>query len=184
MERNKRLDFVTTKTITESISFLVCFYQAQPSQIPWASKDAWHLLIKPGSLWNALSLTIDKLAVNMAHHAAHIYPWWAGFKADIPHYNRPISRIPQCTCPIYHSAPFWNRNVHMRAHFSYKMAHCGIFVWCIVGLVTYMTCGLYNHFSAKYSQKKLYRSPMRTMYGMSFVSSQLIWVRSQRCKIR
>ena len=32
-----------------------------------------------------------------------------------------------------HNAPFCNRNVHICAHFCYKMLHCGIWDWCIVG---------------------------------------------------
>ena len=36
------------------------------------------------------------------------------------------SQIPQCTSPISHNAPFCNRNVHMCAHFCYKMMHYGI----------------------------------------------------------
>ena len=53
--------------------------------------------------------------------------------------NRPVSQIPQCTSPISHNAPFCNRNVHICAHFCYKMVHCVIFVWCIVGLVWWVT---------------------------------------------
>ena len=49
-----------------------------------------------------------------------------------PH-NRPISQIPQCIWQISHNAPFWNRNVHTCAHFCYKMVHCGIWDWCIMG---------------------------------------------------
>ena len=33
----------------------------------------------------------------------------------------------------HNHAPSCNRNVHMCAHFCYKMVHCGIFIWCIVG---------------------------------------------------
>ena len=36
---------------------------------------------------------------------------------------------------ISHIAPFCNRNVHMCAHFCYKIVHCGIFAQCIVGFV-------------------------------------------------
>ena len=43
--------------------------------------------------------------------------------------------ITYLTNPIMHSAPFCNRNVHTRAHFCYKMVHCGIWDWCIVGFV-------------------------------------------------
>ena len=41
--------------------------------------------------------------------------------------NRPISLIPHCTSPTSHNALFCNRNVHMCAHFCYKLVHCGIF---------------------------------------------------------
>ena len=37
------------------------------------------------------------------------------------------TNIPQCT--------FCNRNVHTCAHFCYKMVHCGIQEWCMVGSV-------------------------------------------------
>ena len=47
--------------------------------------------------------------------------------------NRPISQIPQSIKQTSHSAPFCNRKVHICAHFCYKMVHCGIWNWCIVG---------------------------------------------------
>ena len=46
-------------------------------------------------------------------------PFWCWKQA-----TRPISQIPQCTCPISHNAPFCNRYVHTCAHFCYKMVHC------------------------------------------------------------
>ena len=74
--------------------------------------------------------------------------------------NRPISHISQCIrhishntqfkytiymCPFLlqngvvrfgmHNAPPCSRNVHTCAYFCYKMVHCAIFVWCIVGFV-------------------------------------------------
>ena len=49
--------------------------------------------------------------------------------------NRPISPIPQCIRKISHNAPFCNRNVHICAHFCYKMLHCGIWHRCILGFV-------------------------------------------------
>ena len=45
--------------------------------------------------------------------------------------NGPISHIPQCIGQISHNAPFCNRNVHIYAHFCYKMVHCGIWDWCV-----------------------------------------------------
>ena len=54
--------------------------------------------------------------------------------------NRSAAQIPQCVSPVSHNAPFCNRNVHMCAHFCYKMVHCGIFVWCIMGFVLWLHC--------------------------------------------
>ena len=34
-----------------------------------------------------------------------------------------------------HYTPFCNRNVHICVHFCYKMVHCGIWDWCIVGFL-------------------------------------------------
>ena len=49
--------------------------------------------------------------------------------------NRPISQIPECIRQISHNASFCNRNVRTCAYFSYKLVHCGIWDWCIVGFV-------------------------------------------------
>ena len=48
--------------------------------------------------------------------------------------NRSISQIPQCLRKISHNATLSNRNVCM-CHFCYKVVHCGIWDWCIVGYV-------------------------------------------------
>ena len=40
--------------------------------------------------------------------------------------------IIQCNRLISHNAPLCNRNVHMCAHFCYKLVHCGIWDLCIV----------------------------------------------------
>ena len=53
--------------------------------------------------------------------------------------SRLITQIPQCTNPISHNAPLCNKNVHICAHFCYKMVHCGIFVQCIVGFVRWVS---------------------------------------------
>ena len=55
---------------------------------------------------------------------------------------RSVVKIPLCTSPLSHIAPFCNRNVHMCAHFCYKMVQCGIFVWCTVGFVRWFYCKL------------------------------------------
>ena len=59
----------------------------------------------------------------------------SGTESNLFQHNRPISQIPQRICAISHNAAFCNRNVHMCAHFCYKMLHCGISVWCILGFV-------------------------------------------------
>ena len=48
--------------------------------------------------------------------------------------DRTVSQIPQCTSLISHNAPFCNRNVHMCAHFCYKMVHCGMSDRCIFSI--------------------------------------------------
>ena len=73
-------------------------------------------------------------------HQLHFTYMVSGCYANI----RPISQIPQCTGFISHNAPFCNKNVHMYAHFCYKMVHCGIFVWCIVGFVRWGYSFKYN----------------------------------------
>ena len=50
------------------------------------------------------------------------------------------AQIPENTSHISQNAPFCNRNVHMCAHFCYKMVHSGILVWCIVGFVRWVYC--------------------------------------------
>ena len=49
--------------------------------------------------------------------------------------HRPVSQIPQCTSPTPHNASFCNKNVHMCAHFCYKMVHCRMRDICL------MLCG-------------------------------------------
>ena len=49
--------------------------------------------------------------------------------------NRSISQISQCIRQISHNTSFCNRNVHICAHFCYKILHCGIWDCCIVGFV-------------------------------------------------
>ena len=54
--------------------------------------------------------------------------------------KRPIS---QCIRQISHNALFSKRNVHICAHFCYKMVHCEIRDCCIVGFVnTSWICGI------------------------------------------
>ena len=41
--------------------------------------------------------------------------------------NGPVTQIPHCISPVSYNAPFCKRNVHICAHFFYKMVHCGVF---------------------------------------------------------
>ena len=34
-----------------------------------------------------------------------------------------------------HNVPFGNRNVHTDAYLCYKIIHCGLWNWCIIGFV-------------------------------------------------
>ena len=39
---------------------------------------------------------------------------------------------------ISHNAPFCNRNMHTCAHFCYKVVHCGMWDWWMVGFVRWI----------------------------------------------
>ena len=47
--------------------------------------------------------------------------------------NKPISQIPQCTCPISHSAPFRTEV----GTFLFRMVHFGMWISCIVVFVNF-----------------------------------------------
>ena len=72
--------------------------------------------------WSQLKTV--RVSVTSLTDFVHICSWY------------PISQIPQCTGPKSHNTPFCNRNVNTCAHFCYKMVHCGIKDWCIVGYGT------------------------------------------------
>ena len=87
----------------------------------------------------------------------HVTPlWYAKLSHEyrILPSHRLVAQIPQCSSPISHNAPFCNRNVHMCAHFYYKMEHYGIFVYCIIVFV-----------------RSVYSHPMMLKYGLLFPSS-------------
>ena len=66
--------------------------------------------------------------------------------------DRLISQSHNAFAQISHNAPFCNRNVHTHAHFCYKMVHCGIRDWCIVGFVQHVYTN--NIITAKWSITK------------------------------
>ena len=56
----------------------------------------------------------------------HVDQWfWTDFMGS-------VVQITQCASRIPHNAPLCNRNQNTCAHFYYKMALCGLIVWCIV----------------------------------------------------
>ena len=79
----------------------------------------------------------------------------------------PVAQISQCTSSVSHNAPFCYRNVHMCAHFCDKMAHCGIFVWCIVEIVRWHGWNM-DHTSN--SQNTPHISPSLVSYSAFVVS--------------
>ena len=90
-------------------------------------------------------------------------------------------KLNKFTCPTMHqshNAPYCNRNVHMRAHFCYKMVHRGIFFWCIAGFVrwVYWKISLQNN-SFHYSYMSyIYLPPLRwsTFRSISLNDSQFV----------
>ena len=65
------------------------------------------------------------------------------FASKLTYCINPTTHQSQCTSPITpKNAPFCNKNVHICdicAHFCYKTVHCGMFVWCIVGFVRWVS---------------------------------------------
>ena len=53
-----------------------------------------------------------------------------------------ISQIPQCSRQLSHNAPFCNRNAYACALSCYRMVHCGMWNWCIVGFMQQAYCDL------------------------------------------
>ena len=92
-----------------------------------------------------------------------ILVWWHLYVDRSFCTNTPISQIPKCICAISHNASFCNRNVHMCAHFCYKMVHCGIFARCVVQHIT-------DNLGLKYWNIICY---MQTLTLMYFIQSLL-----------
>ena len=97
--------------------------------------------------WTMLLIVLMYIAVFHGHFGVEIefVFWWTGLCVWVKgilalytsHY-RPVAQIPQCTSPLSHNAPFCHRNVHMCAHFCYKMVHRGTLAWCIVGYMRWV----------------------------------------------
>ena len=107
--------------ITESVPMTCCHH----GKLPTISKS----FSRPVTL---LKYHHNQLMPNQTKIASCVHNHWDTlftpflYKKTIFHW--PNSRIPHCTSTISHNVPFCNRNVHICAHFCYKMVHCAIFV--------------------------------------------------------
>ena len=89
--------------------------------------DNWYRIINTGSVLDMASPVIYDIAVFL-----FIWVTTSG--------HRSISQIPQYTCWLSHNSSPCNRNVHTCVHFFYKVVHCRIWDWCIVGFVWQVYC--------------------------------------------
>ena len=55
-------------------------------------------------------------------------------------WTKPMSQVPQCIKHTSHNGPLCNSNVQTCIQFCYRMLHCGISDWCIVGYVQRVNC--------------------------------------------
>ena len=86
-----------------------------------AKSLSWNLVPRPISILRSPGIT--------AYSRCHDAIWHhCSDNNNGEHTARPVSQIPKCTSTKSQNAPFCNRNVHMCAHFCYKMVHRGIFV--------------------------------------------------------
>ena len=81
--------------------------------------------------WETMIKSYNRILFNMVWLNINLVRLWLGD-------TKTCSIKPTAHQPISHNAPFCNRNVHMCAHFFYKIMHCGIFVTCIVGFVRWV----------------------------------------------
>ena len=81
----------------------------------------------------------SQVFIRKLHTLWDVFSHWYKALSIIILHNRHVARIPYYTSPISHNAPFCNRNVYLLcAHFCLKMVHCRMFVYCIVGFVTWV----------------------------------------------
>ena len=115
---------------------------------------AWHRpgdkpLSKPQMVSILAHICVTQpLWVNSGPTMAKTYEAWllSSLSALRVPFNKLVAKIQQCTNPISHNASFCNRNVHICAHFCYKMVHCGIFVKSIVGYLSKALWDLWDGF--------------------------------------
>ena len=78
------------------------------------------------------------------------------------HGNRAVAQFPQCISPICYNAPFCNRNVHMCAHFCYKI--------CIVG---HLPHALWNLWDGSVPHKAIFAKPELSSPKIGIVTSSM-----------
>ena len=90
---------------------------------------------------------------------------------------RPTTQITQSIRQISHNALFCSRNVHTSAHFCYKMVHCGIWDWCMVGFVEQFYCS-----STRQQATTLIKVHLRDMASLyaSELTMQTMWCQLSR----
>ena len=97
-----------------------------------------HVDLGADSVWRCHTGT-PFIKINLSHdlyvYVEHSSTWKESihFEMGTCFPNSPISQIPQCIRQISHNVPLCERNVHTCIYFFYKMVHCGIWDWCIVG---------------------------------------------------
>ena len=84
-------------------------------------------------VWNAMNVT-----VGCSLSGGGSLPGWKyGCRFLLQYWikTRDLSHKSHIVLDKYHYATICNRNVHTWTHFCYKISHCGIWGWCIVGFV-------------------------------------------------
>ena len=105
-----------------------------------------HIYIcKSGISPTVVLFNFDKLLWLLFYYLSYICRSFIHVRMIFQSQHQRGSQIPQCICTVSHNATFCSRNVHRCAHFCYKMMHCGIFVWCIVGFVKLDYLGAWSH---------------------------------------
>ena len=97
-----------------------------------------HFKLELSNLWSNFEFDRNTVNGTGARRCWKIRSY--GRCAKRSHVNRAVSQNPKCTRATSHNAPLCSRNVHMCAHFCYKMVHCGICVKCIVGISEWIYC--------------------------------------------
>ena len=129
----------------------------------------WHLIL--GCYWPALCDVMHSISLHLSWfwcigpceiHASFVIARSAMIPYCIQHMYRPISQTPLCISPIFHNAPFCNRNVHISvfkiALWDTGLVHCGI---CATGLLQSRITLIFNFTKDNLNSKKIARVILR-----------------------